>query len=89
MERTCNLLAIDQILELLWNGEWRELTEIADQTGLQKFGVLLVTSFLSEYNFLEFDETEKKIRVSSELLLFLSKIREIEREGITGPKQLY
>jgi len=89
MEMSCNLPAIDQILELLWNGEWHGLPEITDKTGGQEFRVLLITSFLSEYNFLEFNERETKIRLSSELLLFMRKIREIEHEDITGPRQLH
>ena len=89
MEASRNLLAIDWILELIWNGEWHRLTEITDRTGWQEFRVLLITSFLSEYNFLEFNEKEKKIRLSSELLLFLRRICEIEHEGITGPRQLH
>ena len=89
MERWGNLLAIDQILELLKNGEWHGLKEIADKTGLQEFKVEVITSFLAEYNFLEFNKKEKKIKMSPELLLFLRKVEETEPEGITGQSQFH
>ena len=73
------LLAIDEILELLRNGEWHELKEIVDKTQLHEFKVELITSFLAEYDFLEFDKKEKKIKLSPQLLVFLKNIKDIER----------
>jgi len=73
------LLAVDEILELLKNGEWHGLREIADKTQLREFKVELITSFLAEYDFLEFNKKEKKIKLSPQLLLFLKKIEDIER----------
>lgn len=73
------MLPIDEILELLKNGEWHELKEIADKTQLHEFKVELITSFLAEYDFLEFNKKEKKIKLSPELLLFLKSIEDIEQ----------
>jgi len=79
--------AIDVILTLLSNGEWHSLKEIADETNLHEFKVELVTSFLAEYDFLEFDKKEKKIKLSLQLLLFLKKIENIEREEAVGQRR--
>jgi len=73
------LLAIDEILELLKNGEWHKLKEIADKTRLHEFKVELVTSLLAEYDFLKYDKEEKRIKLSPQLLLFLKKIEALER----------
>jgi len=73
------LLPIDEILSMLQNGEWHRLKEIADKTRLHEFKVELITSFLAEYDFLEFDKKEKKIKLSPQLLLFLKKIESIDR----------
>jgi len=73
------LLAIDEILELLRNGEWHELKEIVDETQLHEFKVELITSFLAEYDFLDYNKREKKIKLSPQMLLFLKKIEAIER----------
>jgi len=73
------LLAIDEILDLLRNGEWHGLKEVADRTRLKEVKVEIVTSFLVEYDFLEFDKEEKKIKLSPQLQLFLKKIKDIEQ----------
>ena len=75
------LIAIDEILGLLRNGEWHAVKEIAEKSQLQEFKVELITSFLAEYDFLEFDQKEKRIKLSPQLELFLSKIEDIDREA--------
>jgi len=82
------LLAIDNILEVLRNGEWHELKEIADKTRLHEFKVEIVTSFLAEYDFLELDKKGRKIKLSPQLLLFLKKIEDIELEEAAGKKRV-
>ncbi len=72
------MLAIDQILDLLKNGEWHELREIVDRAQLHEVKVEIITSFLAEYDFLEFDKEEKKIKLSPQLQLFMKKIKDIE-----------
>jgi DNA-binding IclR family transcriptional regulator len=84
-----NLLAIDQILKLLKNGEWHGLKEIAEKIGLQEFKVEVITSFLAEYNFLNFNKKENKIKISPELLFFLKKVEELDPEGVTGQSQFH
>jgi DNA-binding IclR family transcriptional regulator len=74
------LLAIDEILDLLKNGEWHELKEVAGRTHLREVKVEIISSFLAEYDFLEFDEREKKIKLSPQLRLFLKKIEGVEEE---------
>jgi len=73
------LLAIDEILDLLKNGEWHGIKEIADKVQLREFKAELITSFLAEYDFLELDKKERKIKLSPQMLLFLKKIESIER----------
>jgi len=82
------VLAIDEILELLKNGEWHELKQIAKEAQLQEFKVELITSFLAEYDFLEFDKKEKKIKLSPQLLHFLKKIEHAEQETIRQKRSL-
>ena len=72
------MLATDQILDLLRNGEWHELREIAEKAQLHEVKVEIITSFLAEYNFLKFDKEEKKTKLSPQLQLFLKKIKDIE-----------
>jgi len=78
------MLAIDKIFEILNNGDWHRLTEVAEKTGTQESKIELISSFLSAYDFLEYDKKTKKIKLSTELQDFFEKIREIEQEEAAG-----
>jgi DNA-binding IclR family transcriptional regulator len=69
---------IDNILEMLKNGEWHDLDEISERTRLDRFKVELVTDFLAEYNFVELDRKEQKTRLTAPLLDFIKKIQGTE-----------
>lgn len=75
------LITIDEILALLRNGEWHGVKEIAAKSRLQESKVELITSFLAKYDFLEFDKEEKRVKLSPQLRLFLSKIDDIDRDA--------
>jgi len=81
------MLAIDKIFEILDNGDWHELTEVAEKTGTQKSKVELISSFLANYDFLEFDKNAGRIRLSAQLQIFLKKIRKVEREQAVERKR--
>lgn len=74
------MLAIDRIFEILHNGNWHRLSEVAEKAGTQEAKVELISSFLSTYDFLEFDKKTKRIKLSSELQGFLEKIEEVEQK---------
>lgn len=69
---------IDNILEMLQNGEWHYLKEISEKTQLDEFKVKLLTSFLAEYHFIELDRKEQRTRLTRPLLSFLKKIQGME-----------
>lgn len=81
------MLAIDKIFEILDNGNWHNLTEVAEKTGTQKSKVELISSFLANYDFLEFDKKAERVRLSNQLQIFLRTIREIEREEADEKKR--
>ena len=74
------MLAIDEIFEILDNGDWHYLTEVAEKAGTQKTKVELISNFLADYDFLEFDKTAERIKLSKQLRSFLTTIRRIEQE---------
>jgi DNA-binding IclR family transcriptional regulator len=75
--------AIDKILEILHNGDWHKVTEIAEKTGTQESKIELISRFLSTYDFLEYDKKSKRIKLSNELQGFFDKITEIEQKEAT------
>ena len=74
------MLAIDKIFEILHNGNWHRLTEVAEKIGTRESKIELISSFLSAYDFLEYDKKTKKIKLSTELQGFFEKIKEIEQK---------
>jgi len=79
-ERPEHMHAIDRILDILHNGDWHRITEVAEETGTQESKIALISSFLSLYDFLKYDKRTGRIKLSTELLGFLEKIREIEQK---------
>lgn len=82
------MLAFDKILEILHNGNWYKVVEVAEKAGTLESKVELVSSFLSAYDFLVFDKKNKRIRLSTHLQRFLKKIKEIERKEALGKNTL-
>ena len=78
------MLAIDKIFEILNNGDWHRLTEVAEKTGTQESKIELISSFLSAYDFMEYDKKTKKIKLSTELQDFFEKIKEVEQKEAAG-----
>ncbi len=78
------MLAIDKIFEILNNGDWHEVAEVAEKIGTQESKIELVSSFLSAYSFLEYDKKTKRIKLSNELQGFFEKIKEIEQKEAAG-----
>jgi hypothetical protein len=78
LEKHGQMQAIDKILDVLHNGDWHRIAEVAEETGTQESKIELISSFLSVYDFLEYDKKTRKIKLSTELQGFLRKIREIE-----------
>jgi len=81
------MLVIDKIFEVLDNGDWHKLTEVAEKTGTQKSKVELISSFLANYDFLEFDKKAERVRLSNQLQIFLRMIRKIEQEEVDEKKR--
>ena len=71
---------IDDILGALKNGEWHELKEISKMMLLRERNVELLTNFLAEYDFVELDKEEQRIRLTRSLFNFLNRIRSIEKK---------
>ena len=69
---------VNVIFNLLEDGKWHSLTEIADKSGLHEFKLEIVTNFLAEYNFIEVDKTKRKTRLAASVADFLKKIKHIE-----------
>jgi len=76
------LPVISSILELLEDGKWHDLREIAEKSNLHEFKLEMIKSFLSEYKFVMLDEERQKVKLTPPTLKFFSKIKSIEEEKV-------
>ena len=74
------MLALDDILKLLEDGKWHDVREIADNSGLHRLKTEMTMNFLSEFDFVELDETRRKVKLASSLYKFFRKIKRIEEK---------
>ena len=71
---------VNVIFDVLEDGKWHSLTEIADKSGLHEFKLEIVTSFLAEYDFIKLDKTNRKARLAVSVVDFLKKIKHIKKD---------
>jgi len=64
---------IDQVLELLEDGDWHKLNEIARKSGLQQPKLEAVVDFLAEYEFIHVDKEQQEAKLTDPVLRFLKK----------------
>ncbi len=70
----------ETILRILENGEWHHLKDLETKTQLTEHKIKYITNFLAEYNFIQLDETQQKVKLDPPTMKFLKKIRQIENE---------
>ncbi len=71
---------VNAVLNLLEDGKWHSLTQIANRSGLHEFKLEIVTNFLAEYDFAEVNKANRQVRLTMSVVDFLKKIRHIEKE---------
>ena len=52
------------ILELLSDGQWHKVEELLLKTGLDELKFEKVIGFLSKYNFVKIDNTNKRVKIN-------------------------
>jgi len=73
------LSEINELLELLEDDGWHDLSRVAAKMRLHEFRVELIVSFLAEYEFISLDKEGRRMRVAPSVLRFLKKIKPIEK----------
>jgi hypothetical protein len=75
--------AIDEILWLLKDGRWHELEEITKKLALLKIKAELAVSFLAEYDFIQLNKNNRRVKLQPSTLEFLKEIQHLEKEALT------
>ncbi len=66
---------IDEILMLLRDGNWHDLSQIVEKSSLNELKVEMIVSFLSEYDFIDWNRKGGKARLRPLMLEFMNEIR--------------
>ena len=64
-------LKIEEVLEMLSDGEWHSLEEIRKKMNLNRNQIQQIAGFLKQYEFVRVDETEKRMRIEEAVRKFL------------------
>jgi DNA-binding IclR family transcriptional regulator len=64
---------IAEILGILNDGQWHLLAEIKKRMKLTDDQVKQIADFLREYDFVEINDADKKIKIGEDVLKFLSQ----------------
>lgn len=71
---------VDEVLGLLEDGESHGFPEIARNFRLSEDEVGRVVGFLAKYGFVDVDEEQRMVKLSSVVLSFIQTIRRLEKE---------
>jgi len=74
------MLTMDDIFDLLADGKWHDMREVIDNSRLHDLKVKMFLDFLSEYDFVELDKKQQKVKLTPSLNKFFKKIKVLERK---------
>ena len=70
--------SINGTFDLLQDGKWHELDEIAEKHGLSQRQVGMVINFLAEYDFVTLDKENQKAKLTPPAFKFITEIQQVE-----------
>jgi DNA-binding IclR family transcriptional regulator len=68
------LRVLDEVLRALSDGEWHLVSELAESLRASVEEVEEVVRFMSRYGLAVYDEREKRVKLSEEVLRFLREL---------------
>lgn len=73
--------AIDDILELLEDGKWHNVSEAVKKSRLRESKVEIILGFLAEYKFITLNKEQQKAKLTPTMLKFLEEIQRFEKKN--------
>ena len=75
------MLEIEQVVDVLKDGEWHQLDEIGEKCELSEVKVESILKFLAEYGFIKINSSGRKVKVGLSLQKFLEETQTVELEA--------
>ncbi len=73
--------AIDDILELLEDGKWHNVSDAVKKSRLRESKVETILGFLAEYKFITLNKEQQKAKLTPTMLKFLEEIQRFKKKN--------
>ena len=73
--------AIDDILELLEDGKWHNVSDAVKKSRLRESKVEIILGFLAEYKFITLNKEQQKAKLTPTMLKFLKEIQRFKKKN--------
>ena len=74
------MLSLDKILLILKDGEWQSIQSISESINVPQDKMTHIIGFLTEFDFIQLDNTQKKVKLQPPLFKFINELARIEQE---------
>ena len=74
------MLSLDKILLILKDGNWHTIQSISESINVPQDKMTHIIGFLTEFDFIQLDGTQKKVKLQPPLLKFINEMSRLEQE---------
>jgi len=74
------MLSLDKILFILKDGEWQSIQSISESINVPQDKMTHIIGFLTEFDFIQLDNTQKKVKLQPPLFKFINELSRLEQE---------
>ena len=68
----------NEIIDILKDGEWHNLEDIAKTSGLRSAQVKIIMNFMAEFDLVSLNKEYLKVKLSAPMLKFIHEIQKLE-----------
>ena len=58
-------IRLNMVLDILGDGKWQRIDQVQQSIGLADYEMQEITRFLSQYDFVELDDSSRRVRINS------------------------
>ena len=74
------MLSLDKILLILKDGNWHSIQSISESINVPQDKMTHIIGFLTEFDFIQLDNTQKKVKLQPPLFKFINELARLEQE---------
>ena len=74
------MLSLDKILLILKDGEWHGIQALSEYINVPQDKMAHIIGFLTEFDFIQLDDTQKKVKLQPPLFKFINELSRLKQE---------